>query len=262
MRRSAAITVRAAVAVAASTASIVALAACSSSKHTSGAGLSGTITVDAASSLTGAFTTLATQFEAAHPGTKIVFNFGASSTLATQITQGQPADVFASASTKNMATVVSANAASNPVTFVRNTGEIATAPNNPLAISGPADLAKPGVKVALCEPAVPCGVVATSVFAKAKVTVRPTALEPDVKSTLAAVEGGEVDAGIVYVTDVKAAGTKVTGIAIPAADNATTAYPIAALTASKDAALARAFVAYVTSSDGLQVLTAAGFLTP
>ena len=241
---------------------IIALAGCSSAKPTSNAGLSGTITVDAASSLTGAFTTLATQFEAGHPGTKIVFNFGASSTLATQITQGQPADVFASASTKNMTTVVSAKAAAKPVTFVRNTGEIATAPHNPRAIAGPADLAKPGVKVALCEPAVPCGVVATSIFAKANVTVKPTALEPDVKSTLAAVEGGEVDAGIVYVTDVKAAGAKVAGVAIPAAQNATTAYPIAVLTATKNAALAQAFVAYVTSSAGLAVLTAAGFLTP
>jgi molybdate transport system substrate-binding protein len=248
-----------------SAAVLVSVAGCSSSskkKDDSGGALSGGITVYAASSLTEAFTTIATQFEAAHKGTKITFNFAASGTLATQINQAAPADVFASAAPKNMDTVVKAGNASNPVNFVKNTGEIAAAPGNPANITSVADLAKSGVKVALCEPTVPCGVVASEVFKNASVTVKAAANEPDVKSTLAVVESGEVDAGIVYVTDVKAAGSKVVGIEIPATQNATTEYPIATLKGSKDAALAKAFVDYVTSAAGQKVLTAAGFLAP
>ena len=243
---------------------LVSVAGCSSSskKKDSGGGLSGSITVYAASSLTEAFNTLGTQFQAAHKGTKITFNYGASGTLATQINQGAPADVFASAAPKNMQTVVTAGNATSSVNFVKNTGEIAAAPGNPAHIATVADLAKAGVKVALCEATVPCGVVATAVFKNAGVTVTATASEPDVKSTLAVIESGEVDAGIVYVTDVKAAGSKVVGIEIPAAQNATTEYPIAALKGSKNAALAKAFVDYVTSADGQQVLTADGFLAP
>jgi molybdate transport system substrate-binding protein len=243
---------------------LLAVAGCSSSKSStkSDSGLSGSITVYAASSLTEAFNLLGLQFQSAHKGTKITFSYGASGTLATQITQGAPVDVFASAAPKNMDTVVTAGDASNPVNFVKNTGEIAAAPGNPAKIASVADLAKAGVKVALCEPTVPCGVVATSVFKNANVTVKPTASEPDVKSTLAVVESGEVDAGIVYVTDVKAAGSKVVGIEIPAAQNATTEYPIAALKGSKNAALAKAFVDFVTSTDGQKVLSAAGFLAP
>jgi molybdate transport system substrate-binding protein len=228
----------------------------------SGGTLSGSITVLAASSLTGAFTTLGKQFEAAHPGTTVTFSFGASSALATQITQGAPADVFASASAKNMDSVVTAKAADTPTTFVKNVMEIAVPPKNPAHIAALADLAKSGVKVALCQAAVPCGATAAKVFANAKLTVKPVTQEADVKSTLAKVELGEVDAGVVYVTDVLAAKDKVTGIEIPAAVNASTSYPIATLTASKNADLAKAFVDYVLSADGASVLTAAGFAKP
>lgn len=241
------------------------LAACSSSKDNAkkdSGKLSGSITVFAAASLTGTFTTLGSQFQSAHPGTKVTFNFGGSGTLATQINQSAPADVFASAAPKNMQTVVDAGNANTPATFVKNTGEIAVAPANPQHIASVADLAKPGVKVALCETTVPCGVVAGEIFANAKVTVTATAREPDVKSTLAVVESGEVDAGIVYVTDVKAAGSKVVAVPIPAAENATTVYPIATLKHSKNAALAQTFVDFVRSSTGQGVLTAAGFLSP
>jgi len=120
----------------------------------------------------------------------------------------------------------------------------------------------PGIKVALCEATVPCGVVAAEVLAKAGVSVKATASEPDVKSVVAVVESGEVDAGVVYVTDVKAAGDKVVGVPIPDAQNATTGYPIAALKESRNAALATAFVDYVLSADGQQVLSAAGFRSP
>jgi molybdate transport system substrate-binding protein len=221
-----------------------------------------TITVFAASSLTGTFGQIATAFEKANPGVHVRLNFGASSTLATSIVNGAPADVFASAAVKNMTTVVSAGEAAQPVTFATNSMQIAAAPGNPAHIAAVADLARSGVKVALCEPTVPCGAVAAQVFANAHVTVKAVSLESDVKSTLAKVELGEVDAGVVYVTDVQAAGTKVVGVPIPAAVNATTKYPIAALTHSTHAALAQRFVDFVNSSAGQAVLRAAGFAQP
>jgi molybdate transport system substrate-binding protein len=232
------------------------------SASSSAAGPTGTITVLAAASLTEAFTTLGKQFEAAHPGTKVVFSFGPSSGLATQITQGAPADVFASASRKNMDQVTSAGAASSPTVFVKNTMEIAVPPSNPAHISSVADLAKPGVKVALCQAQVPCGSVAATVFGNAKVKVKPVTLEADVKSVLSKVTLGEVDAGVVYVTDVRSAGEKVKGIEIPADVNAATAYPIAGLTKAPNAAGAKAFVDYVLSVAGASVLTQDGFLAP
>jgi molybdate transport system substrate-binding protein len=228
----------------------------------SSSSLTGNLTVLAAASLTESLTKLGRQFEAAHPGTKITFSFAASGTLATQITQGAPADVFASASPKNMDQVITAKAATTSTTFAKNVPEIAVPPSNPAHIATIADLAKPGVKVALCADTVPIGALAAQIFTKAKVTVKPATIEADVKATLTKVELGEVDAGIVYVTDVKAAGAKVTGIPIPADLNGSTKYPIATLTASKNAALAQAFVDYVLSADGAAVMTAAGFEKP
>jgi molybdate transport system substrate-binding protein len=223
------------------------------------AAVSGSINVYAASSLTEAFNSIKTQFIAAHPGSKVTVTYGASSDLSTQISNGAPVDVFAAASTKNMQSVTDAV---SPINFVSNTLEIATPPSNPAGISKVADLAKSGVKVAVCDPAVPCGVVAAQVFKNAGVTVHPVASEQDVKSTLAAVESGEVDAGLVYVTDVRAAGSKVKGVVIPTNMNASTEYPIAALKSSKNAATAAAFVAYVLSPAGMKVLTADGFSKP
>jgi molybdate transport system substrate-binding protein len=222
----------------------------------------GTITVFAAASLMGTFTQLGKQFEAAHPGDTVKFSFGGSSTLATQITGGAPADVFASAAPANMDTVVSAGDASNPQDFAKNTAEVAVPPNNPAKVSSVTDLAKSSVKVALCEPKVPCGVVAAEVFKNAGITVKPVTLQPDVKSVLTQVELGSVDAGMVYVTDVKAAGSKVKGVVIPASDNASTLYPIATISSSTHQAEAAAFVAYVLSPAGQQVLAAAGFQMP
>lgn len=236
------------------------LAACSSAGSGSGGRRSGTVTVDAAASLTEAFTTLQAGFEKAHPGTTVRITFGASSQLATQIQQGAPVDVFASASQKNMRQL--GDLAVRPTDFVRNTLEIAVPPGNPAHIAGVADLARPGVKVAVCDPAVPCGTVAKEVFRNAGITVRPAASLADVKSTLAAVESGEVDAGLVYVTDVRAAGTKVRGVAVPAALDASTTYPIAALKDARNPAGARAWVEYVLSAAGRRVLTADGFLLP
>lgn len=223
----------------------------------SGAKLSGSITVLAASSLTDTFSTIADQFKSAHPGASITFSFGASSDLATEIQQGNPADVFASASTKTMDQI--GHAAVKASNFATNTMEIATPPGNPKHIVSVGDLANSSVKVAVCDYAVPCGTVAKDVFDNAKVTVKPTASEQDVKSTRTVVESGEVDAGVVYVTDVKAAGRKVTGVQIPASINATTTYPISVLKGSKNAALAQAFVNYVLSPAGQQELRAAAF---
>lgn len=269
--------------IAGSLAGTAALAGCSSGSSTSSAGggtstsasatsasasasssaaLSGSITVFAASSLKEAFTTIGQQFQAAHPGVKVTFSFGASSTLATQITSGAPADVFASASTKNMQEVVTAGDASSPVNFVKNVMEVAVPPSNPGHVTSVNDLAKSSVKVALCQPQVPCGSVAVKVFANARITVKPVTLQPDVKSVLTQVELGNVDAGMVYVTDVNAAGSKVKGILIPDNVNASTEYPIAAVSKSANSALAQAFVAYVLSPAGQSVLTADKFEKP
>ena len=237
----------------------VLVAGCSGKSH---AARSQSITVYAAASLTEAFTTLAHRFEAAHPGSHVVLNFGASSTLATSIVNGAPADVFASAAPKNMATVVTAGEAAAPRNFVKNSMEIAAARGNPAHIAAVADLARPSVKVALCDPAVPCGAVAATVLRNAHVSVRPVSQEVDVKSTLAKVELGEVDAGVVYVTDVRAAGAEVVGVPIPDAVNASTDYPIAALKNAKNPGLAQAFVSYLSTADALSVLAAAGFAEP
>lgn len=227
-----------------------------------GSSVSGSITVFAAASLTESFTTLGKQFEAEHPGTKVTFSFGPSSGLAEQINQGAPADVFASASTKNMDQVTSAGNAVNPTPFAANVLEIAVPADNPAKINQLGDLAGSRVKVALCQPEVPCGTVAAKVFDNAHLTVKPVSLEADVKSVLSKVTLGEVDAGLVYVTDVRAAGDKVKGIEIPGDLNASTSYPIATLKASSNAATARAFVDYVLSPAGSTVLGQAGFAKP
>ena len=234
----------------------------SSVTSSSAPALSGSITVFAASSLTGTFTQLGKQFMSAHPGTTVTFSFGSSGTLSTQITQGAPADVFASASPTTMMTVVSAGDAASSTNFVKNTMEIAVPPSNPANITQLSDLAKAGVKVVLCVATAPCGATAVKVFANASLTVKPVDLEADAKSTLAKITLGQGDAAVVYVTDVLAAGTTVKAIPIPDAVNATTEYPIAALTHSQNSTLAAAFVAYIESADGQSVLTAAGFAAP
>ena len=223
---------------------------------------SGTVTVFAAASLTESFTTLGRQFEAAHPGTTVKFNFGASSSLAENINQGAPADVFASASPKNMQQVVDADGASDSKTFARNVMQIAVPPDNPAGVREVTDLARSNVKVALCQPQVPCGAVAQQVFENVNITVKPVTQGADVKAVLTTVQLGEVDAGMVYRTDVRAAGTKVKGIEIPADQNASTSYPIAALTEAPNPVGAAAFVDYVLSPDGEKVLEQAGFAAP
>jgi molybdate transport system substrate-binding protein len=224
--------------------------------------VSGDITVLAAASLTESFTTLGRQFEAAHPGVTVTFGFAASSALAGQITSGAPADVFASASDTTMDAVVAAGAAAAPKTFARNVMQIAVPPENPGRVTALGSLAGADVKTALCQPQVPCGSTAERVLANAGVSVTPVTLEPDVKSVLSKVQLGEVDAGVVYVTDVLAAGDKVKGVEIAADVNASTSYPIATLAESRNPATAAAFVDHVLSGQGAAVLAAAGFQRP
>jgi molybdate transport system substrate-binding protein len=224
--------------------------------------LSGTITVFAAASLTESFGRLGERFEAAHPGVTVRFNFAASSALAESISQGAPADVFASASAKTMDSVVEDEDAADPRTFARNVMEIAVPPDNPAGVAALADLARPGLKLALCQEQVPCGATAKQVFDNAELTVKPVTLGADVKAVLTAVQLGEVDAGVVYRTDVRAAGTKVEGIEIPAEVAASTAYPITTLAEAPNAETARAFVDYVLSAAATRVLAEAGFAGP
>ena len=224
--------------------------------------VSGTITVFAAASLKESFTSLGRQFESAHPGTKVAFSFGPSSGLARQITQGAPADVFASASPATMRQVTDAGAASAPTTFATNVMEIAVPAANPAKVAGLADLARPGVTVALCQASVPCGATATKVLAKARLKVTPVTQEVDVKAVLSKVTLGEVDAGVVYVTDVRSAGHTVRGIPVPEDVNASTSYPIATLRRSENRATAEAFTAFVLSPAGTTALTTAGFTRP
>ena len=242
----------------------VAAAGCSSSSSTSSTPSSstGTITVFAAASLMQTFTQLGKQFEAAHKGDTVKFSFGPSSGLATEITSGAPADVFASASPATMDVVVKAGDAASPQNFAKNVMEVAVPPNNPANVTSVTDLAKSSVKVALCQPQVPCGAVAAEVFKNANITVKPVTLEADVDSVVTQVETGNVDAGMVYVTNVLSAGSKVKGITIPASDNASTLYPIATISSSKHKSEAQAFINYVLSPAGQQVLAAAGFQKP
>ncbi|WP_376772037.1 molybdate ABC transporter substrate-binding protein [Thermocatellispora tengchongensis] len=220
------------------------------------------VTVFAAASLTGTFTELGKAFEAANPGTTVRFNFGSSATLAQQIVQGAPADVFAAASPATMKTVTDAGLASAPATFVRNRLQIAVPAGNPAGVDELKDLADPKVKVALCAPQVPCGAAAVKALEAAGLKVTPVTLEQDVKATLTKVELGEVDAALVYTTDVIASGGEVRGIAFPEAGQAVNDYPIAALAKAPAGDLAGRFVDLVLSQRGKDVLIKAGFEAP
>ncbi len=217
----------------------------------------------AAASLKTTFTELGQQFESSHVGTKVTFSFAGSSDLVTQIQQGAPADVFASADTKNMDKATADNLAKGePVNFASNTLEIAVPPDNPAKITTFADLAEDGVKVVICAPQVPCGSATQKVETATGVSLEPVSEESSVTDVLNKVTSGEADAGLVYKTDVESAGDKVLGVPFPESSEAVNVYPIAVLTASKDANLSQEFVDLVTGTEGQQVLTDAGFGKP
>jgi len=225
--------------------------------------LRGTVVVFAAASLKESFTSLARKFEAVHPGVSVKINFGGSDALAASITSGAPVDVFAAASTKTMSLVIRAgDGVGAPAPFARNELEIAVPPSNPRHIGALADTTKAGVKLVLCAATVPCGAAARKAYTAAGLSAHPVSLEQDVKSVLTKVELNEADAGLVYQTDVKAAGTKVSGLNFPQAAKAITDYPIVAVKTGNNAAAGRLFIAYVLSPAGTEALGAAGFLQP
>ena len=217
--------------------------------------------VFAAASLTGAFTELGTSFESAHPGTKVTFNFGSSGTLATQINEGAPADVFASASPATMKSVTDAgNGAGAAVTFVKNRLEIAVPSGNPGKVESIEDFGDDDLDIALCADTAPCGSAADKLFAAAKITPKPDTREADVKAVLTKVEAGEVDAALVYHTDVLAAADgKVEGIKFDESDLAINDYLISALKDSEEADLAADWVEFVQTDEAQAELTDAGF---
>jgi molybdate transport system substrate-binding protein len=226
-------------------------------------GVTGTVTVFAAASLTESFTRIGRDFQTANPGARVTFNFAGSSALATQINQGAPADVFASAAPANMKTVTDAgNGNGTPTAFVKNQLVIAVPKGNPKHIAGLADLARPGVKVALCAEQVPCGAAAKKAMAAANVSVTPVTLEQDVKAALSKVKLGEVDASLVYRTDARSTPSDVDGVEFPESASAINEYPIVVLKNAPNKTGAQAFVAYVGSDKGRAVLTRAGFQAP
>jgi molybdate transport system substrate-binding protein len=229
-------------------------------RATDGAAGTGGVKVFAAASLTAAFTELGRRFGAVNPGTGVTFNFAGSQALATQLRQGAPADVFASADTANMDKVE--DLVGPAQAFAGNLLQIVVEWGNPEGVKGLADLARGDLKVVLAAEEVPAGRYASQALRKAGVTVRPVSLEDNVKGVVAKVGLGEADAGIAYVTDVIAGGDKVRGVDIPRDQNVPATYPIATVKASRLPARAQAFVDLVRSPDGQAVLARFGFLPP
>lgn len=241
------------------------LAGCTSTDATEAASADATpttVTVFAAASLTRVFDTLAEAFEARHPGADVVLSSGGSGALAQQIVAGAPADVFASAAEDPMQTVVDAGLAESPTVFATNTLQLVVPTGNPADVSGLDDLARPGLRVALCDVSVPCGAATADLLAHAGVAAAPDTLEADVTSVVTKVVLGEVDAAIVYRTDVIAAGDAVEGIDVPGGASVVNRYPIAVISDAANPDVAAAFVAFVTGADGRFELEAAGFGAP
>jgi len=253
--------------------SLALISGCSSSSNQSSAGSAapstsasaagGKIIVFAAASLKQTFTDIGNQFKTDNPGSSVEFSFAGSSDLVTQLTQGAPADVFASADNNNMNKAVKAGLlAGDPVNFASNTLTIAVAPGNPKKIASFKDLTQPGLNVVVCAPQVPCGSATQKVEQDTGVKLNPVSEESSVTDVLNKVETGQADAGLVYVTDAAGAGNKVAAVSFPESASAVNTYPIAVLKESKNQELARKFVDLVTGEAGQRVLTAAGFAKP
>jgi molybdate transport system substrate-binding protein len=220
-----------------------------------------TITVLAASSLTGTFTELGKEFEREHDGVTVKFAFDSSATLAQQATQGAPADVLATADTTTMDSAKSAQA-STPTIFATNVMVLATPADNPANVQSFSDLDKSSVKYVMCVPTAPCGAVGQALLDQDHVTGKPVSQEVDVKSVLAKLTEGEADAGLVYTTDAVAAEDQVKVLPIPGSAKQITSYPIVTLQQSEHSDVAQDFVDLVTGSTGQQVLAKAGFGKP
>jgi len=241
---------------------VLALVACGDDGSTEPAGQEVTVTVFAAASLTDAFDTIADAYEDAHAATKVTLSYAGSSALRAQILEGAPADVFASANESNMDQVVDGGAAEDPEVFVENELQVVVPAGNPGRVTGLSAFADPDLLVGLCAEEVPCGELARAALAKAGVTPSIDTNEPDARALLTKVEAGEIDAGIVYRTDVLAAGEAVEGIEIPAEQNVIASYPIAVLTDAPEPDAAAEFVAFVLSDAGLAILGELGFTIP
>jgi molybdate transport system substrate-binding protein len=225
--------------------------------------LSGSLTVLAAASLTESFETIADEFTAANPSVDVTLSFGGSSELAAQIVAGSPADVFAAASPTTMATVTDASLAAGPATdFASNTLAIAVPKGNPGDVSSIDDLENPDLTLALCAAEVPCGSAANTLFEALELDVEADTYEQDVRGVLSKVQLDEVDAGLVYRTDVLAAGDEVESVEFDGAELAVNRYPIVRLTESAAPDAADAFVDFVLSEEGRAVLSDAGFGAP
>ena len=226
-------------------------------------GVTGTLTVFAAASLTDVFTELGERMEEINPDLDVRFNFAASSALATQILQGAPADMFVSANQAQMAVVTDEGLADRaPEVLAENVLEIAVPAGNPGGVTGLADFADPDLVLAVCAAAVPCGAAATQVFEAAGVTAVPDTEEEDVRAALTKVQLGEVDAALVYATDVRSAGEDVEGIPFPEAEDAVNDYPLCVLADAPNLSAARAFRSLVLGDEGQQALADAGFRLP
>ena len=221
------------------------------------------LTVSAAASLTDVFPVIADAFTKRFPDTVIKFNFAGSSTVMNQVIAGAPVDVVATASESTMQIGVDSKLVLRPLFFARNSLTIAVPAGNPANIKSLADLQRSGLLLGVCDTAAPCGASAAELFAKNKLNVTPVTRELDVRSLLGKVISGDLDAGIVYITDVKAAGSKVEFIEIPIKENVLTTYPIAMVAQTQNTELANRFVNFVrfsTTSQG--ILRAFGFAKP
>ena len=216
------------------------------------------LTVFGAASLTEAFTTLAGDFEKDHPDVDVKLSFGSSTDLATQVNEGSPADVLATADEKSMSVAADeGNIDADPTQFATNTLIVVTPPDNPADVTSLDDLSKADFVV--CDPSVPCGAAAATILDNAGVTAEAKSLEEDVKAVLTKVSLGEADAGIVYVTDAQAVGDEVSTVDIPATVNVVNPYFIGVVKGTDESDLAQEWVDLVTSQAGQGVLSDAGF---
>jgi molybdate transport system substrate-binding protein len=221
------------------------------------------VLVSAAASLTDAFAEMKTAFETANPDVDVVLNLGPSSGLREQILEGAPADVFASANTSNMDRVIEAGEVEGEAAvFATNLLQIAVRVGNPAVVTGLEDFDRDEILIGLCGEDVPCGEFARRALADAGVTPAVDTNEPDVRALLTKVEAGELDAAIVYVTDVASTDGGVEGVDLPADQNVVAEYPIAVLANAPNPEAAAAFVDFVLSDQGQAILTGYGFSSP
>ena len=223
--------------------------------------LTGELRIFAAASLRAAFDELATRFEQRHPSLDVLpISYDGSSTLATQVVEGAPADVFAAADESTMARVFEAGVAADAALFASNTLVIAVPSDNPGGVETIDDLAAPALTVVLCAPEVPCGAASVALLHANAVTVAAASLEQNVTAVLTKVATGEADAGLVYASDVR--GSDAIAVDAAGAERVVNRYPIAALEEAANPEAARAFVEFVTSADGQAVLAERGFGAP